>query len=185
LVLCYNLICTMEEAPFFDINAKSFRALFDQYYQPLCESLNYYTRDAQAIEEIIQDVFVTLWEERNQLHIQHVKTYLFTSARNKALNYLRDRKRRMAMLESWAIDAMSLNQSKEVMDPDELSAYLQQAVDALPPKCREIFNLSRKEQLTYAEIAAHLHISVKTVEAQMSIALRKIREKMQALGFKR
>lgn len=175
----------MEEAPSFDINAQTFKALFDQYYEPLCESLNYYTRDAQAIEEIVQDVFVTLWEERDRLHIQHIKTYLFTAARNRVLNFIRDRNRRNAMLANWAHETQTQSRAKEVLDLNEMSMLLQKAVDSLPPKCREIFNLSRKEQMTYAEIADHLHISVKTVESQMSIALRKIREQIHSSSLKR
>lgn len=171
-----NLIYTMEDAMFFAITPKSFRKLFDLYYEPLCRSLNYYTRDAHAIEEIVQEVFVTLWESRDQLHIQHIKTYLFSAARYRALNYLRDRQRQATLLEAWTEDAWQQKQGQDILNYDELIPQLQKAIDSLPERCRQIFELSRKEQLTYRQIVGQLTISVKTVEAQMSIALRKIRE---------
>jgi len=171
-----NLIHTMEGAIFFAITPKSFRKLFELYYEPLCRSLNYYTRDVQAIEEIVQEVFVTLWEDRDQLHIEHIKTYLFSAARYRALNYLRDRQRQATQLEAWTQDAWQQKQGQDILDYDELIPHLQKAIDTLPTKCREIFELSRKEQLTYRQIADKCNISIKTVEAQMSIALRKIRD---------
>ncbi|WP_246392481.1 RNA polymerase sigma-70 factor [Microbacter margulisiae] len=172
----YNLIFAMEDAVFFAITPKSFRKLFDLYYEPLCRSLNYYTRDAQAIEEIVQDVFVTLWEDRDRLHIEHIKTYLFSAARYRALNYLRDRQRQATFLEAWSEEELLQKQGNDVLNYDELIPQLQIAIENLPTRCRQIFDLSRKEQLTYRQIADSLNISIKTVESQMSIALRKIRD---------
>jgi RNA polymerase sigma-70 factor (ECF subfamily) len=166
----------MEGTTFFVITPKTFRKLFELYYEPLCRSLNYYTRDAQAIEEIVEDVFVALWEDRHQLHIEHIKTYLFSATRYRALNYLRDRQRQTTLLETWMQDAWQQKQGQEILNYDELIPQLQKAIDILPKRCREIFELSRKEQLTYRQIAQNLHISNKTVESQMSIALRKIRD---------
>jgi len=174
--LPHNLIHTMEGASFFAITPKSFRKLFDLYYEPLCRSLNYYTRDAQAIEEIVQEVFVTLWEDRDQLHIEHIKTYLFSAARYRALNYLRDRQRQAKFFEVWSEEEFLQKQGQDILNYDELIPQLQKAIDTLPTRCREIFELSRKEQLTYRQIADHCNISIKTVESQMSIALRKIRD---------
>lgn len=172
----HNLIHTMEGTSFFAITPMSFRKLFDLYYEPLCRSLNYYTRDAQAIEEIVQEVFVTLWEDRDQLHIEHIKTYLFSAARYRALNYLRDRQRQVKFFEVWSEEEFLQKQGQDILNYDELIPHLQKAIDMLPVRCREIFELSRKEQFTYRQIADHYNISIKTVESQMSIALRKIRD---------
>jgi DNA-directed RNA polymerase specialized sigma subunit, sigma24 homolog len=92
----------MKEQAFLPITPQSFRKLFDLYYESLCASLNYYTRDEAAIEEIVQEVFVNLWEARDQVQIEHIKTYLFSAARYRALNYLRDKQRQMEILENWA-----------------------------------------------------------------------------------
>ena len=166
----------MKESAFLPITPQSFRKLFDLYYEPLCVSLNYYTRDEAAIEEIVQEVFVNLWEAREQVQIEHIKTYLFSAARYRALNYLRDKQRQMEILEGWAKEESERRQSREVIDMDEMLPHLQKAIETLPEKCREIFELSRQEHLTYKQIADRNNISVKTVESQMSIALKKIRE---------
>jgi RNA polymerase sigma-70 factor (ECF subfamily) len=165
----------MGSAIFFAITPKSFTKLFHLYYEPLCKSLNYYTRDVQVIEDIVQEVFVTLWEERNQLHIENIKTYLFSAARYRILNYIRNRQRHTTILEALSQEEFLQKQSKDILNYDELMPQLQKAIDMLPEKCSEIFELSTKEQLTYRQISEHFHISTKTVESQMSIALRKIR----------
>ncbi|MBP1639467.1 MAG: polymerase sigma-70 factor, expansion family 1 [Bacteroidetes bacterium] len=166
----------MKEQAFLPITSQSFRKLFDLYYKPLCTSLNYYTRDEAAIEEIVQEVFVNLWEARDQLQIEHLKTYLFSAARYRALNYLRNKQRQFEILENWAKEESENRQSRNVIDMDEMLPRLQKAVDMLPEKCRTIFELSRQEHLTYKQIADRNNISIKTVESQMSIALKKIRE---------
>jgi RNA polymerase sigma factor, sigma-70 family/RNA polymerase sigma-70 factor, Bacteroides expansion family 1 len=166
----------MERALFFVITPQTFRELFDRYYEPLCRSLEYYTRDTQAIEEIVEDIFVTLWENREHQQIEYIKAYLFSAARNRALNYLRDKQRQTSLLELWAQDSLQQMQGQDILDYDKLVPQLQKAVDLLPEKCREIFELKQKNRLTYNQIAELLHISVKTVESQMSIAHRKIRD---------
>ena len=166
----------MKEQAFFAITPQSFRKLFDLHYEPLCRSLNYYTRDVCAIEEIVQEVFVNLWEARDQVQIEHIKTYLFSAARYRALNYLRDKQRQTDLLESWAKEESEQRQGRDVVDLEELLPQLQKAIELLPDKCKEIFELSRNEHLTYQQIADRNCISIKTVESQMSIALRKIRE---------
>jgi RNA polymerase sigma-70 factor (family 1) len=173
----------MKEQAFFPITPQSFRKLFDLYYTSLCASLNYYTRDEAAIEEIVQEVFVNLWEARNQVQVEHIKTYLFSAARYRALNYLRDKQRQMEILEGWAKEELEQHQSREVIDMDEMLPHLQKAIESLPEKCRSIFEMSRQEHLTYKQIADRNNISIKTVESQMSIALKKIREYFTNLNY--
>ena len=130
------------------------------------------------IEEIVQEVFIKLWDGRDSLQIESVKTYLYTSARNRMLNYLRDEKRRNTLLEQWVQHEMDNRRGVECFDIEDFGRRVQNAVDTLPEKCKIIFNLSKKEMLTYKQIAERLEISVKTVESQMGIALRKIREQL-------
>jgi len=129
------------EGCFFLITPETFRQLFDLYYEPLCRSLNYYTQDEQAIEEIVQEVFVEIWEDHDRLHIEHIKTYLFSAVRYRALNYLRDRQRQAIILGEWSKDEILQKQGEEILNYDELVPLLQKAIDTLPEKCREIFNL--------------------------------------------
>ena len=160
----------------FHITHSSFRQLFDSQFDPLCRFLVYYTTDHMVIEEVVQDVFVKLWEERNILQIGSIKTYLFTSARNRMLNRLRDEKRRYTLFEQWVQHEVEKGHGEECFDIDEFVQIVQSAIDTLPEKCRIIFDLSKKEKLTYKQIAERLDLSIKTVENQMGIALRKIRE---------
>ena len=160
------------------MNSDYFRRIYELYYEKLCYFLNYYTHDEQAIEEVVQDVFVKLWEERDNLNITFIKTYLYNCARNMMLNYLRNEQTRTILLERWAKLELEERQAQDCINRAEFFLLLQETVDALPGKCREIFLMSRDEKKTYKEIAEEKDISVKTVETQMGIALKKIRERM-------
>jgi len=162
------------------INEQSFREIYDAYFEPVCRFLNYYTRDESTIEGVVQDVFVKLWEERDVLEIQYIKTYLYNAARNKILNELRDVKNRNVLLEQWAKREIENQQAKDCVDMNEFVQLLQTSVETLPATCKDIFKMSREQNLSYKDIASERGLSIKTVEAQMGIALKRIREKMSA-----
>jgi RNA polymerase sigma-70 factor (ECF subfamily) len=138
--------------------------------------LTYYTKDVAAIEDVVQDVFVSLWKNKEYLEIQYLKTYLYNAARYRMLNYLRNAKNRILLLSEWMKEKETAEATTDCFDLEEFSAVLKKAVDQLPTKCREIFILNKENKLTYQQIADHYHISVKTVETQMSIALKRIRK---------
>lgn len=163
------------------INENEFRQIYELYSQKLCYFLNYYTHDKQAIEEVVQEVFVKLWEERDSLNITFMKTYLYNSSRNRMLNYLRNEHTRTVLLERWAKMELEERQSQDCINRAEFFMYLQETIDELPAKCREIFLMSRDDRKTYKEIADEKEISIKTVEAQMGIALKRVRERMLQL----
>jgi RNA polymerase sigma-70 factor (ECF subfamily) len=150
-------------------------------FEPLCRFLAFYTTDRMIIEEVVQDIFIKLWEERETLQITSIKTYLYTAARNRMLNAIRNEKRRNSLLEQWVEHETENRRGEECFDIDEFTLHIQSAIDTLPDKCKIIFNLSKKEMLTYKQIAERLEISIKTVESQMGIALRKIRERLFAI----
>ena len=91
---------------------------------------------------------------------------------------MRDEKNRNLLLENWAKRELENQQAEDCVDMNEFVQLLQATVDTLPPTCKEIFCMSREQNLSYKEIASERNISVKTVEAQMGIALKRIREKM-------
>lgn len=107
-----------------------------------------------------------------------MKTYLFQSAKNKMLNHLRDEKNRSLLLEKWFEEQIQDNTMPETdrFDADELLTAVGKAIENLPQQCKEIFTLSKIENLSYKKIAEVKSISAKTVENQMGIALKKIRE---------
>jgi RNA polymerase sigma-70 factor (ECF subfamily) len=158
------------------IDRTSFRVMYDLYYEPICRFLNYYTRDRFAIEDVVQEVFIKLWEDRFFLEIQHIKSYLYSAARNKMLNYLRNSINHAAILKQWSKEEIETIQTSGCYDLDEFSVLLYSAIETLPQKCRNIFIQSKWGKLSYKQIAEVNNISTKTVETQMSIALKRIRE---------
>lgn len=133
--------------------------------------------DADDAKGIVHDVFVSLWEKMDQLPPDtHFRSYLYTAVRNRCLNHLRDQ-RKVVRLEAAEGRAP---QSEEVpLETQELEREIEFAIQTLPEKCREVFELNRKEGLKYAQIAEQLGISVKTVESQMSKALAVMRDHLK------
>jgi RNA polymerase sigma-70 factor (ECF subfamily) len=161
----------------------TFRKYYDLYYEQLCHFLNFYTQDITVIEDVLQEVFLKLWENREEIEIQYIKTYLFHAAKNRVLNHLRDEQNRHYLLKNWFDQQNQDRQGKECFDIEQFTLLLNKAIDQLPPKCREIFLLSRQKKLTYKQIAEKLDISIKTVEAQMGIALKRIKETLGNASF--
>jgi RNA polymerase sigma-70 factor (ECF subfamily) len=151
----------------------AFKHLFETYFTPMCRFMHVYINDKPVIEELALDIFMYIWENRETLRIQiSFKAYLFQAARNKCLNELRKEKQ-IISLDEMAIDIADT--SIMSLESDELSRFVEEAVCALPEKCREVFQLSRNENLSNQEIANRLNISVKTVEGQITKALKRIK----------
>lgn len=131
-------------------------------------------KNQDAAEEIALDIFTNIWEKRETLHIQLTfKAYLFQAARNRSLNYLRDNER-IVYSDDYSVFEQSQNDT--TIEFVELQRLIEEAIFSLPEKCREVFLKSREDNLSNKEIADQLNISVKTVEAQMSRALKSIRK---------
>jgi len=139
-----------------------------------------YVKDIDIAREIVQEVFVKLWEKRANIEVEGKPvSYLGTSVRNRCLNYLRDnRKFSAGILEIEGLGNEHAYTEQDELVTAELRTKIEDATAALPDKCRKIFLLNRMENMKYREIADELDISVKTVEAQMSKALRIMRDKL-------
>ncbi len=157
------------------ITEETIELLFHQHFEAVCTFLSYYTHDQDLIEDISQDIFIKLWEDRDTVNIFFIKTYLYTAARNRMLNYLRNEHNRSVLAEKWALSELEKQKASDCVNMDEFYSVYEKAVDTLPAVCRDIFNMSKRGHKTYREIAFEKGLSVKTVEAQMSIALKKIR----------
>ncbi|MCB0489000.1 MAG: RNA polymerase sigma-70 factor, partial [Cyclobacteriaceae bacterium] len=154
-------------------NRAQFEKLFRELFAPLCGFSMKYVRDLDEAKNLVHEAFVALWEKFESLPADtNYRSYLYTSVRNKSLNYLRDRKMHLSVetVEDHAVD----NASDQLIS-NELEREITMAINSLPEKCRIIFEMSRFEELKYAEIADKLGLSVKTVEAQMSKALSILR----------
>jgi RNA polymerase sigma-70 factor (ECF subfamily) len=160
-------------------DASAFDTLFRQYYGRLVGLAESILRDRAAAEEIGQEVMLELWRRRMTLQLDApLHAYLFRAARNRALNEIRHA-RVVRNAEPFAAQEAtpSAPADREVQQA-EIDRALAAAVAELPPRCREVFELSRVHGLSYAEIATTMEISVKTVEAQMGKALRVLRERL-------
>ena len=153
--------------------------IFRTYYSYLCKVAYKIVPDSNLAEDLSQEVFFELWRKREQLPaITSLKGYLRRAAVNRALNHIRDHRSRFSDEEPYPQPAGAASAVQQ-LEADELQQRIDQAIDGLPGRCRIVFVLSRFEDLSYQEIADALGISVKTVENQISKALRRLRE---ALG---
>lgn len=151
----------------------AFRHLFETWFTPLCRFMHLYIPEKTIVEELTLDLFMHIWENRQTLQIQvSLKAYLFQAARNKCLNELRKQKNTVSLDE---ISGEIIDAGVYSLEETELQNLIQEAVLALPDKCREVFDLSRNESLSNREIADRMNISVKTVEAQITKALKRIK----------
>ncbi len=133
-------------------------------------------------EEVVSDVFMRIWEKRVQLaQVESPLFYLFTAVKNQSINRLNsDKKNRQISPEHWMVQLNSVYFNPEkLMMTAEMLKYINNTINTLPPKCRMVFKLIKEDGLRYKEVAELLGISVKTVEAQMAIALRRIGKCMQ------
>jgi RNA polymerase sigma-70 factor, ECF subfamily len=137
--------------------------------------------DSDAAEEVAQDVMVELWRRRHAMEADvSLGGYLLRSVRNRSLNHLRHmRVRKQTEPEVQALYESPVGSDQPIV-AQELAAAVTQALAELPPRCREIFELSRIQGLKYSQIAEALDISPKTVEAQMGKALKVLRERLRA-----
>lgn len=159
----------------------AFDAIFRAWYAPLVRHAERLLGARANAEEIAQDVLLELWRRRETLDPQGTaQAYLFQAVRNRALNQLRHARVADRVAPQLAVEATPRPAAPPDagLVADELEAAIGEAVAALPPRCREVFTLSRGRGLTYAEIAATLGVSVKAVEAQMGRALRTLRERL-------
>ena len=152
----------------------AFRHLFETYFTPLCRFMHVYISDTRIVEELALDVFLYVWENRKTFQIKlSLKAYLFQAGRNKCLNVLRQKIKTVSINDT-NLDIAETNIMS--LETEELNRLIQEAVLALPDKCREVFQLSRTNNLTNQEIAKQMKISIKTVEAQITKALKRIKD---------
>lgn len=161
-------------------NEKAFEALFREQYAPLCRFALRFTGDHDEAEELVQEVFYQLWENRMKINISITPAgYLFRSVQNRYLNKVKHLKVR----QSYADHQNSRNDHAAPADSEvrskELEKQINSAMDSLPEQCGKVFRLSRNEGLKYSEIAKELGISEKTVENHMGKALRLLRENLR------
>lgn len=159
----------------------AFELLFHFYYPGLVMYALQFTTDRMEAEEIVQDFFVRFWQRHQQIiPSDSLKSYLFLSVKNGSLNFLKHKK----IEEKYIRSMTELSNNHLVYDPDlyiasELQDKIKNAIDLLPEKCREIFIMSRMRGLKNEEIATELNLSKRTVETQISKALKVLRVELK------
>lgn len=137
----------------------------------------YLTHSRSDALEIVNDVFVNVWNKRSTLNLDDsLKSYLFSSVKNRCTNFLK--KKKLQIVSELPNDGVSSFTADKGVEEKEQLERLHNILNILPPKCKQIFVMSRMDELTYKEIAELLELSVKTIEAQMSKALKIFREKL-------
>nr|WP_255785018.1 RNA polymerase sigma-70 factor [Membranihabitans maritimus] len=165
---------------------EAFNTIYRRYWEYLYTSANYILQDRDACMDVVQEVFVWFWENRNQWNISSPKSYLATAVKFKVTNVIRRGKIKDTILEDlkerMSMEA-NISSTEAEMEVMELKQIIREFSVQLPVRCQEVFRLSRFEHLTNKEIAQRLGISEKTVENQITIALRKLRTTLGHMAF--
>ena len=160
-------------------NSDAFDSLFRKYYSVLCRFSLIYLKNSSDAEEVVQAMFVKLWESKKKIKITgSVKSYLFSSVKNTTLNFLKKGKVKREHEINFGLENKVNDTEKESLNKIKFKHIYNKGVEELPDKCRYFYLLSRNEGLTYGEIAETENVSKKTVENQMGIALKRLREYM-------
>lgn len=165
------------------LDKQGFEALFRKEITRLHNFARQYVSDSDSAMDICQNVFVILWEKRDTLENRDtLKSYLYTSVKNRCLNYIRDHKKyKSRVLDLECADEDTFFVAYAQTDTDALETQIHAALASLPERCRQVFEMSRFQDMKYREIAEALDISQKTVEAHMSKAMRMLREALAHL----
>jgi RNA polymerase sigma-70 factor (family 1) len=161
-----------------------FRQLFDTYYKPLVAFANRLLSDPDLSRSLVQDVFVMLYDKRLNIHIHtSLRSHLYQSVRNRCLNVMKHNKMKRGHHQVIFDTSPDFEEPAESLEYAELERCLDGAINDLPEQCRRIFKLSRYEGVNNQEIADQLSLSKRTVETQISKALKKIREELARSGL--
>jgi RNA polymerase sigma-70 factor (ECF subfamily) len=156
----------------------AFRRLYMHFYKRLYHFALALVKTRESAEEIVEDVFVRIWQQRENIRaIKNLRVYLYTATKNSSLNFL-SQKARQSITEPFDNIHVELNDPgitpEQILITAEIHQKIQKAVEALPPRCKMVFKLVREDGLKYREIAEILNISINTIDAQMAIAVKRI-----------
>ena len=170
-------------------NQSAFEVVFLRYYSSLCSYALSILGNKDTAEEIVQDLFVRLWENRHNVEITNsLKAYLYRTAHNQCINQLESwkirnqySKKQIQAYEKNLVEITPFAEDYPIANliAQELEDKIQKSIDALPDQCRQVFLLIRIQKKTYQEVAAKLGISLNTVKTQMQRAVFKLRDMLQ------
>jgi RNA polymerase sigma-70 factor (family 1) len=159
-------------------DTRALELLFQALYVPLCGFAQSFVRSASGAEDVVGETFLKLWTHRERLRVRgSVRNYLFTAVRNTAINQINRSRREARYVETHSSIAEEstphvLNYAEERLQLEEQSIRVKAAIDSLPPRAQQTYVLYYQHEMSYAEIARVMGVSVKTVENQLARALR-------------
>ncbi|CAD0002197.1 RNA polymerase sigma factor [Flavobacterium salmonis] len=159
---------------------KAYTYLIDSYHHKLCVYANSLVKNIYSAEDIVQNVFIKVWEQRARLKSDHaIKSFLYKLAYNEFIDLYRKNQSLFSLEKTYhdALNSVVLEDDSESFQ--RILKVVNKEIESLPPKCREVFILSKKEGLTNIEIAEHLDVSIKTVEAQITKAFSILRSSLE------
>ena len=162
-------------------DTRAFRQIFDALFSNLTKFSFSFVHSKEAATEIVDELFVQLWIKRTDImKINDLRVYLYTATKNASLNYISKKAKQIEVepYENLQVQMTDVVSPEQIMITKEMLQKIKEAVDSLPPRCKLIFKFVREDGLSYSEVAEILGLSVKTIDAQMVIAVARIRGKL-------
>ena len=162
-------------------DTRAFRQIFDALFSNLTKFSFSFVHSKEAATEIVDELFVQLWIKRADImKINDLRVYLYTATKNASLNYISKKAKQIEVepYENLIVQMTDLVSPEQIMITKEMLQKIKEAVDSLPPRCKLIFKFVREDGLSYSEVAEILGLSIKTIDAQMVIAVARIRGKL-------
>ncbi|GAB3986149.1 RNA polymerase sigma-70 factor [Spirosoma daeguense] len=154
----------------------AFREIYLRYWKKLYAVARRKVESQDAVEELLQDIFLKLWERRGELRIERLDAYLFTAVRYAAINHIKSTMIQEKYAEyAYAHMPEASSATEEQMELDELMTVVEKQLNDLPEKTREIFKLNRLEYQSVKQISSHLNVPERTVEYHLSQAIKTLR----------
>ncbi|WP_027138014.1 RNA polymerase sigma factor [Gaetbulibacter saemankumensis] len=160
-----NLIHNLKEG-----DSQAYKVLFDTFYESLYAFAFHYVKDHYAAEEIVVNIMLTIWEKRRTLDPnKNIKSYLYTSVKNASFDYLKKRNKTTSL--NLETKDLTFTNFEQRIIKEETHRLILQALESLPKKCRQVFEMCCIENLKYKEVAETLNISINTVKSQRARAI--------------
>jgi RNA polymerase sigma-70 factor (ECF subfamily) len=162
-------------------DTRAFRQIFDALFSNLTKFSFSFVHSKEAATEIVDELFVQLWIKRADImKINDLRVYLYTATKNASLNYISKKAKQIETepYENLQVQMTDLVSPEQIMITKEMLQKIKEAIDSLPPRCKLIFKFVREDCLSYSEVAEILGLSIKTIDAQMVIAVARIRGKL-------
>ncbi len=160
-------------------NKKAFKKLFEQFWESMFISAKSLVLDEDIAKDIVQEIWLNLWLKKDDLDIKNFEAYIFKSVNNGCFKYLRDNLKTQHLQVIDSLELVSESDAENKHNLDQTQFIIEKSLTELPPRCQQIFRLSRLEAASNEEIAQRLGISKRSVENQMSLALKSIRQNIR------